>query len=120
MKQYVLMNILFAVAIYLGFYSDLDNGLSAFALSCAYGMAWYTIVLGLGVGWFMFDDMVAKIRTAEGWQSNRVFDILYDMAIIAAFAGAGMYVIALLYAAQTILFNHMYSIAHKLNLKEQK
>ena len=119
MKQYIIMNTIFAVAIYLGFYSDLDNMLSTFAVGYAYGVAWYTILLGLVVGWFMYDDMVTQLRNSKNWKSNRIFDTIYDLCIILAFVGVGTtvpYVTAILYLAHLIAYSSMCATAKRLNL----
>ena len=118
--QYVLMNTLFAVAIYIGLYSDLDTGLSAFAIGYAYATAWITIFLSLFVGYCMFDAMVTQLRNNVSWQSRQSFDAIYDICIISAFVGVATtfaYVTAILYFAQVLILMNMRATAKKLNLE---
>tara|TARA_R110002074_G_scaffold255644_2_gene428047 strand:- start:490 stop:834 length:345 start_codon:yes stop_codon:yes gene_type:complete len=113
------MNTSFAVSIYVGFYSNLDNMLSAFAAGYAYGTAWLTIIIGLVVGWLMYDEMVTQRRNSKSWKSNRIVDTIYDLCIIAAFVGVGTtfaYVTAILYVAHLIVYTSICSTAKKLNL----
>lgn len=122
MKQYkyVLMNTLFAVAIYIGLYSDLDNGLSALAIGYAYATAWITIFLSLFVGYRMFDSMVTQLRNNVSWQTYQSFDTMYDICVILAFVGAATtfaYVTAILYFAHLLILMNMRATAKKLNLE---
>jgi hypothetical protein len=120
MKNYIAMNTLFVLAIYLGFYSDLDNGLSVFATGYAYFVAWATILIALLVGYCMFDAMVAQSRNSVGWQSRQSFDTIYDLCIILAFVGVSTtfaYVTAILYLAHMLILRNIRATAKKLNLE---
>ena len=114
------MNTFFVLAIYLGFYSDLDNGLSVFATGYAYFVAWATILIALLVGYCMFDAMVAQSRNSAGWQSRQSFDTIYDLCIILAFVGVSTtfaYVTAILYLAHMLILMNIRATAKKLNLE---
>ena len=120
MKQYIVMNTLFVAAIYLGFYSGLDNGLSAFATGYAYATAWVTILISLFVGYCMFDAMVTQLRNNVSWQTYQSFDTMYDICVILAFVGAATtfaYVTAILYFAHLLILMNMRATAKKLNLE---
>ena len=120
MKQYIVMNTLFVAAIYLGFYSGLDNGPSALAIGYAYTTAWITILISLFVGYCMFDAMVTQLRNNVSWQSRQSFDAIYDICIISAFVGVATtfaYVTAILYFAQVLILMNMRATAKKLNLE---
>jgi len=118
--HYVLMNTLFAVAIYIGLYSDLDNGLSALAMGYTYGTAWITIFISLFVGYCMFDSMVTQLRNNASWQTYQSFDTMYDICVMLAFVGAATtfaYITAILYAAHLLILMNMRATATKLNLE---
>ena len=120
MKQYIAMNTFFVLAIYLGFYSDLDNGLSALAMGYTYGTAWITIFISLFVGYCMFDSMVTQLRNNASWQTYQSFDTMYDICVILAFVGAATtfaYITAILYVAHLLILMNMRATATKLNLE---
>jgi len=117
MKKYIIINTVFALAIYLGLYSGLDNVLSSLAIGYAYANAWIVIVLGLLVGWFLYDEMVEQIQNSDGWKPPLYFDTLFDIAVIIAFAYVESYVTAVLYTAHLLMWNDMHNTARKLNLK---
>jgi len=121
MNKYLGINSIFALLIYVGFYSGLDNGFSTFAAYIVYAGAWVTGLSSLFLGVVAFDALVELIRQAMTRPNakSHILDVLYDIAIIIALAGAEVYVTAVVYAIHVIIFHNGYTSAHKLYLKEQ-
>ena len=96
--------------VYIGLYSDVDNIFTQAAYVLAHIGAWITIVLTLGAGFFLFDEMVIAINNDEAWRPSRTVDTIYDMGIVAAFAFAGSYVTAVLYIAPIVVLYNVHSV----------
>jgi hypothetical protein len=120
-KKYHVINTLFALSIYVGFYSGLDNALASYAVLFVYIIAWISGLATLIAGVFMFDALVKLIRHAQKTPNavSHRLDVLFDIACTLALVGAGAYVIAVVYAIHVIILFNGYASANKLDLQEQ-
>jgi len=99
-----LLNIVFAIAIYLGFIDGIDG-----AKNIAYFIAWSSIVLSL----FMFSDevidkMAKEKRSVPSWASA-----LYDLSVTAVFVWFGAWVTGLFYLIHFVIIEAAWSKSEK-------
>jgi F0F1-type ATP synthase assembly protein I len=119
LKQYHVINTLFALSIYVGFYSGLD---ALYAVLFVYIIAWTSGLATLMAGVFMFDELVKIIRHTQKTPNavSHRLDVLFDIACTLALVGAGAYVIAVVYTIHVIILFNGYTSAKQLDLQEQE
>ena len=116
------MNTLFALSIYVGFYSGLDHAIASYALLFVYALAWISGLTVLIAGVFYSDALVKMIRHAQKTPNavSHRLDVLYDIACTLALIGGGAYVTAVVYAIHVIILFDGYTSAKQLDLQEQE